>query len=95
MSILLKRILLGGYSALAVSCFLSGPALARTTLAQMQLPPGSYAYTCAGCRFDGRFLSCRCRTSDGLWLRSHLDWGGTCSNKYASNHEGRLVCAAR
>jgi hypothetical protein len=61
---------------------------------QMRLPPGSYQYTCDSCRFDGRLLNCRCRTSGGDWLRSSIDWGGNCGGD-VSNHEGRLVCASR
>jgi uncharacterized caspase-like protein len=62
---------------------------------QVRLPPGSYRYSCNSCRFDGRYLSCRCATSDGRWLMTSMDWGETCSNKEASNHEGVLVCAPR
>jgi hypothetical protein len=97
MATTLKRLLLVGFFAVGVSCFLSDGAFAQTylRLAQMRLPPGSYTYTCHSCRFDGRLLSCRCRTSDGQSLRSSMDWGGTCSNSEVSNHEGQLVCAAR
>jgi hypothetical protein len=60
-------------------------------LAQMRLPPGSYQYTCRACRFDGRYLSCSCRTSQGAWRRSGLDWGGSgaCS---VGNRESQLYC---
>jgi hypothetical protein len=61
--------------------------------AQMRRPPGSYAYTCNSCRFDGRYLSCKCRTSDGRWLRQRtLDWGGTCSGGPVKNIESTLMC---
>jgi hypothetical protein len=63
---------------------------------QMKLPPGSYAYSCKSCRFDGRFLKCQCRTSGGQWLpTSAMDWGGSCNGQEVSNHEGVLVCAPR
>lgn len=62
---------------------------------QVKFPLGSYKNTCDSCRFDGRFLSCQCRTSDGRWPTSQMDWGGTCSNQEVSNHEGALVCAPR
>lgn len=76
-----------------------GFALAHLTIlagvahAQTRLPPGTYTYSCDGCSFDGRILSCSCRTSGGNWIRSSMDWGGACSNQNVSNHEGRLVCA--
>ena len=61
--------------------------------AQMRLPPGSYAYTCNSCRFDGRYLSCKCRTSAGQWLRQRaLDWGGACSGGLVKNIESTLMC---
>jgi hypothetical protein len=59
--------------------------------AQMRRPPGSYEYTCDSCRFDGRYLSCRCRTSDGRWYRRPaLDWGA-CGGS-VENIEFVLTC---
>jgi hypothetical protein len=69
-------------SALGISTF--------SASSQMRLPPGSYRYTCNACRFDGRYLSCRCATSDGRWFRSSVDWG-SCGGR-VDNVESNLVC---
>jgi TIR domain len=80
--------------AISYHVWLSPLMSAKSPLASgtLQMPPGSYAHSCDSCSFDGRFLSCRCRTSAGQWLNSSMDWGGTCSSE-VSNFEGRLVCA--
>jgi hypothetical protein len=63
---------------MTLTCFSVIGVTTFSVSAQMRLPPGSYAYTCDSCRFDGRYLSCRCRTSDGRWLwQRPLDWGGS------------------
>lgn len=62
-----------------------------------QPPPGSYRASCRRCSYDGRYLSCECRTSYGEWYRSSLD-ANQCwniSEGQVSNHESRLVCAYR
>lgn len=57
-----------------------------------QLPSGSYQNSCTNCGFDGRFLGCSCRTINGQWRQSTIDWGAQCKS-LVSNHNGQLVCA--
>lgn len=87
-----------GKMTLLMLAFVTAPTFATTFLQDGPQPPkGSYRASCRNCDYDGRYLTCACRTSGGAWIESTLDvsrcWD--ISEGYVSNHESRLVCAYR
>jgi hypothetical protein len=57
-------------------------------------PRGSFELTCRNIRVDGRWLHARCRTIDGDWVRSSIEFTN-CRRNAVANHDGRLVCGPR
>ena len=57
-------------------------------------PRGSFDQSCRDIRVDGRWLHARCRTVDGDWVRSSIEFAN-CRRNAVANHDGRLVCGQR
>ena len=57
-------------------------------------PRGSFHLTCRQIGVDGRWLHARCRTVDGDWVRSSIEFTN-CRHNAVANHDGRLVCGPR
>ena len=57
-------------------------------------PRGSFDQSCRNIRVNGRWLHARCRTVDGDWVRSSIDFTN-CRRNAVANHDGRLVCGQR
>lgn len=57
-------------------------------------PRGSFHLTCRQIRVDGGWLHAKCRTVDGDWVRSSIEFSN-CRRNAVANHDGRLVCGPR
>lgn len=59
------------------------------------LPFGSYRQSCVGCFYDGKRLSCRCRTRSGtFWRRTAINNTNRCRGEIR-NINGSLRCPRR
>lgn len=64
----------------------------RAPEARGDLPPGPWARSCRNIEVSGDFLVADCRTDDGRWRESAIDWR-SCGGSIAVD-DGRLYCDA-
>src|SRR5205085_12350670 len=54
-------------------------------------PQGSFSRSCRQCRVHGAHITCQCRTVDGSWERTSINWR-RCPGGSLTNRDGQLQC---